>query len=495
MLTCEISGEVPDEPVVSKLSGHIFEKRLILKAITDSGICPVTKQEITPLDLVDIKTLSKTTAPRPPSATSISSMLKIFQEEWDALLLECYKLKQHVTQVRQELSHALYQHDAACRVIARVTQERDKARLELSETRKNMAAALAHTASGSAMDVEAPTGFTDELVSKILEKSEELQKWRRGRPKKPEGLATKQQIGQLKEISSNHLHSPSDSGILSLALHSSKPELVFTGGVDSNILCWNTKTQRIEQTLKGHKKKVTVLETHPDGKQQLLISGSSDKTVKLWSYSNEEDKWSIANSLSIHTASVNDIDIHPLGDHFVSCSDDQSWAFSSITTGSVIQKISTMVKYDCCEFHPDGRLMGTGDSNHAIQIWELHNQNSIVTLTESKTPVTSISFSENGYHMAAASVDGVVRVYDLRKTNLLHEFSSNGSRVNKVEYDKSGQYLAIASQDIRVYQSRTWTALTGLTSHTRDVTALRWGANAKSLYSVSKDRSLKVYAL
>jgi len=52
----------------------------------------------------------------------------MLQNEWDALVLEMFALKQQYNSTRQELSYALYAQDAASRVIARLIRERDAAR-------------------------------------------------------------------------------------------------------------------------------------------------------------------------------------------------------------------------------------------------------------------------------------------------------------------------------------------------------------------------------
>jgi pre-mRNA-processing factor 19 len=59
-------------------------------------------------------------------------LLHTLQNEWDALVLETFALKQQYNSVRQELSYALYAQDAANRVVARLLRERDTARESVS---------------------------------------------------------------------------------------------------------------------------------------------------------------------------------------------------------------------------------------------------------------------------------------------------------------------------------------------------------------------------
>ena len=93
---------------------------------------PVNGEELEITDLIDLKS-SRIVTPRPPTLTSIPSLLSTFQNEWDAIALESFTLRQQLNQTRQELATALYQHDAAVRVIARITKERDEARDALSK--------------------------------------------------------------------------------------------------------------------------------------------------------------------------------------------------------------------------------------------------------------------------------------------------------------------------------------------------------------------------
>lgn len=50
-----VCNEVPEEPVLSPVSRHVFEKRLIVKFIQQNGSDPVNGEPLTEDDLLEIK--------------------------------------------------------------------------------------------------------------------------------------------------------------------------------------------------------------------------------------------------------------------------------------------------------------------------------------------------------------------------------------------------------------------------------------------------------
>lgn len=100
-LLCAISGSVPEAPMVSVKSGHVFEKSLITKYVSETGKCPVTGNELCADDLLPLAT-AKSIKPRSSTATSIPGMLGMFHDEWDALMLEHHTLRQSLHTVRWE---------------------------------------------------------------------------------------------------------------------------------------------------------------------------------------------------------------------------------------------------------------------------------------------------------------------------------------------------------------------------------------------------------
>ena len=158
-----VSGEAPQEPVISKKSGIVYEKRLIEKYISENATEPDTGEALTEEDLLPIKN-SRIVRPRPATLTSIPALLKTFQDEWDTLSLEVYNTKEQLARTREELTTALYQHDAAVRVIARLTRERDEARESLSKV-----TVMEGAGNGDDMQVDSVEALPEELSAKVQE--------------------------------------------------------------------------------------------------------------------------------------------------------------------------------------------------------------------------------------------------------------------------------------------------------------------------------------
>uniref|UniRef100_A0A674DRF3 Pre-mRNA-processing factor 19 n=1 Tax=Salmo trutta TaxID=8032 RepID=A0A674DRF3_SALTR len=445
-LVCAISNEVPEHPCVSPVSNQVFERRLIEKYIAENGADPMNGQPLSEEQLIDIK-VSHPIRPKAPSSTSIPAILKALQDEWDAVMLHSFTLRQQLQTTRQELSHALYQHDAACRVIARLTKEVTAAREALATLKPQAGLVVA------------------------------------------QAVASQPHVTVMRPVK---LYA-SVPGILSLDLCPSDTNKVLTGGADKNVVVFDKKEEQIIATLKGHTKKVTSVIYHPS--QSVVFSASPDSTIRVWSVTGGN----CVQVVRAHEASVTGLSLHATGDYLLSSSEDQYWAFSDIQTGRVLTKVTDEAAgcaLTCAQFHPDGLIFGTGTADSQIKIWDLKERTNVANFPGHVGPVTSIAFSENGYYLATGAQDSSVKLWDLRKLKNFKTITlDNNYEVKSLVFDQSGTYLAVGGTDIRVYICKQWSEVLNFTEHTGVVTGVAFGEHAQFLTSTGMDRSLKFYSL
>ncbi|KAI1888215.1 hypothetical protein AGOR_G00182720 [Albula goreensis] len=520
-LVCAISNEVPEHPCVSPVSNQVFERRLIEKYIAENGADPITGQPLSEEQLIDIK-VSHPIRPKAPSATSIPAILKALQDEWDAVMLHSFTLRQQLQTTRQELSHALYQHDAACRVIARLTKEVTAAREALATLKPQAGLVVprllllpsrlpcndsttlillsfpipcSQGAGGEPMEVSEQVGMTAEIVQKLQDKAAVLTAERKKRGKSvPEELVRAEDLSKYRQVASHAgLHSASVPGILSLDLCPTDTNKVLTGGADKNVVVFDKREEQIVATLKGHTKKVTSVIYHPS--QSVVFSASPDSTIRVWSVAGGN----CAQVIRAHEAGVTGLSLHATGDYLLSSSDDQYWAFSDVQTGRVLTKVTDETAgcaLTCAQFHPDGLIFGTGTADSQIKIWDLKERTNVANFPGHSGPVTAIAFSENGYYLATGAQDSSLKLWDLRKLKNFKTITLDSNyEVKSLVFDQSGTYLAVGGSDIRVYICKQWSEVLNFTEHSGLVTGVAFGEHAQFLTSAGMDRSLKFYSL
>jgi pre-mRNA-processing factor 19 len=483
--------------VVHTKTGKVYERRLLEEHIEGGGRCPETDEPFAEEDIVAI-TADKAVRPRPVTSSSIPGMLQTFQNEWDSLMLETADLKRALHNTREELSQALYMHDAACRVIARMVRERDQARAALAAMQSQAGSgAVASGAGGAAAeDVSMDGGGAaagtpkDAALQAVATKMQSLSAARMQR-KVAEDLTPREAVSGFTEVDSHNLHSSRAHAVNAVAVCPANGNLVLTGGNDKTAKVFDKSEGKVVGSLGGHKKRVTQVGWHSES--TLAVTASEDAVVKVWAQ--EGDDWGEKATLAPHAGGLTGLAVHPTGAHLLTSAGDEL-AFSDVATASVLftMKADDVGAMTACAFHPDGALLGAGTEGKGIPIFDLRAGAVAAVLAGAEGTVTSVAFSENGRHTASTGSDGIVRVYDLRKTKQVQAFEL-GSSGNAVSFDHSGRYLAAAGEaSVRVWGTKPWEQLADLSAHKKSVTGVSWGPKASFLASVSADRALKFYA-
>lgn len=110
--------------------------------------------------------------------------------------------------------------------------------------------------------------------------------------------------------------------------------------------------------------------------------------------------------------------------------------------------------------------------------------------------MTTITFSENGYHLATGHASAAVRFWDLRKQKTIATMNGDGSlldSITTIAYDDSGKYAAFGgNRGIIVTTVKEWGVTTKIEAD-KPVSGMGWTKTGIATCS-DKERAITFYS-
>lgn len=280
----------------------------------------------------------------------------------------------------------------------------------------------------------------------------------------------------------------SDS-VWSIALGQNDQTLV-SGSADRTIKVWNLNTGQLIRTLSGHTDIVRSVALSSDG--EILASGSGDRTIKLWNLQTGRE----LRTLSGHSGPLWSIAISRDGKTLVSGSEDSTIRIWNLQTGELLRSFRGHTgRVFSVALSPNDQTLASSGVDKTIKIWNLQTGKLLRTLTGHSDFVRAVTISSDGQKLASGSWDKTVKVWNLQTGELLHTFEGHTDRVVSVAFSPDGQTLASASSDKTV---KIWSLLTGklvgsLSGHSDWVLSVAISPSGRTLVSSSKDKTIKIW--
>lgn len=262
-----------------------------------------------------------------------------------------------------------------------------------------------------------------------------------------------------------------------------------SGSFDKTLRLWSPEGE-LQRVFSGHTDAVRAVAVSTDG--QTIVSGSSDKTIKIW----DTQTGNLLRTLAGHNGPVWSVAMSPDGQTLASGSYDGTIKIWDLPTGNLLRTLPE--HYDSVwsvAISADGKTLVSGSYDGKIKIWDLQTGQLLRSIDAHTEAVRSVAVSRDAQTLASASWDKTVKIWNLQTGTLLHTLSEHSDRVVSVDFDPTGQTLASGSLDrtIKIWDIKTGQALQTLRGHNDWVISVAFTPDGKRIVSGSKDKTVRIW--
>merc|ERR1712100_1001123 len=203
--------------------------------------------------------------------------------------------------------------------------------------------------------------------------------------------------------------------VLSVAFSVDNRQIV-SGSRDKTIKLWNTlgECKYTIQEQEGHTEWVSCVRFSPAPSNPIIVSCGWDKLVKVWNLNNCK----LRTNLVGHTGVVYTTTVSPDGSLCASGGKDGTAMLWDVTDGKHLYSLDAGSTINCLSFSPKNYWL-VAATDTSIKVWDLENKNVLDELTSTAPPkngipwCVSLTWSSDGNTLFAGSTDGNIYVYEI----------------------------------------------------------------------------------
>ncbi len=220
---------------------------------------------------------------------------------------------------------------------------------------------------------------------------------------------------------------------------------LVTGSSDRTVRVWDVASGS-SIVLRGHEQEVQDVAFSPAG--DLVLSGGKDGTVYLWDAHGDLS----TTELALHRATVDALAFRPDGRRLVSASEDRELVLWDAENGEPLRRLRGHQHFvTAAVFSADGRTILSGSQDKTARLWDAETGRTLKIFTGHERPVYSVALTPDGSRVITGSGDKKVRIFDAGTTELLRELTGHRYAVYAVVLSPDGNRLATAGRDVLVW--------------------------------------------